>query len=76
MQQLFCSKGDPQILEDGVQVCSVSGELAEGGALPPRWLPGEVVMVLCWWPAAVSMSGRDLQEGYSPSIGKSTHTHQ
>lgn len=33
MQQLFLkARCDPQILEDGVQVCSVSGELAEGGA--------------------------------------------
>ena len=30
MQQLFLkARCDPQILEDGVQVCSVSGELAE-----------------------------------------------
>lgn len=33
MRQLFLeARSDPCILKDGIQVCSVSGELTEGGA--------------------------------------------
>ena len=44
--------------------------------LPPRWLLRKWWWCYAGWPAAASMSGRDLQEGYSLDLGKSTHTHQ
>lgn len=78
MQQLFLkARCDPQIFRGWG-----SGLFCEWWAgwgwsfLPPRWLPRKWWWCYAGWPAAASMRGWDLQEGYSLDLGKSTQTHQ